>query len=257
MTMTTPRFLVPSWPAPANVTALATVRNLPGHSLPPFDAFNLGAHCGDDADAVAANRRRLIELAGLPSPPHWLSQVHGAVVHRATSREPAATPPHADAAVTDVPGAVLAILTADCLPVLFAAKDGSEIAAAHAGWRGLAAGVLEATVAAMHSAPENLLAWLGPAAGPAHYEIGEEVRTAFVADDPGAIACFAVTRPGHYLIDLYALARRRLAAVGVTAVSGGDLCTLSDATRFYSYRRDGRTGRMAALVGLREASAVL
>lgn len=248
--MTTSEFLVPEWSAPVNVAALTTVRNLPGHSLPPFETFNLGAHCDDHADAVTANRQRLIELADLPNPPHWLQQVHSVAVHRVQSRQPAAIPPQADAAVTDVPGTVLAILTADCLPVLFAVKDGSEIAAAHAGWRGLAAGVLEATVAAMRSTPENLLAWLGPAAGPAHYEIGEEVRNAFVGTDPGAAACFTATRSGHYLIDLYALARRRLATAGVTAVSGGNLCTISDAERFYSYRRDGRTGRMASLIWL-------
>lgn len=242
----------PVWPAPPNVRAAVTTRGLPGASKPPFDAFNLGAHCGDAADAVAANRQRLIELATLPHPPHWLSQVHGTGVHRVLSREPVSTPPQADAAVTDVPGAVLAILTADCLPVLFATKDGSEIAAAHAGWRGLAAGMLEATVAAMHSAPVNILAWLGPAAGPAHYEIGEEVRAAFVDADSAAATCFVATRPGHWLVDLYALARSRLAAAGVTTVSGGSLCTISDPQRFYSWRRDGRTGRMASLVWLRE-----
>lgn len=248
--MTTEHLIRPDWPVPPNVCAAVTTRLLSGASQPPFDAFNLGAHCGDAADAVAANRQRLIDLAAFPHPPHWLAQVHGVAVQRVTSREPVTTPPQADAAVTDVPGAVLAILTADCLPVLFATKGGSEIAAAHAGWRGLAAGVLEATVAAMHSAPENLLAWFGPAAGPAHYEIGEEVRAAFVDPDPAAATCFVATRPGHWLVDLYALARRRLAAAGVTAVSGGDLCTISDPQRFYSYRRDGRTGRMASLLWL-------
>ncbi|NLB12725.1 MAG: peptidoglycan editing factor PgeF [Gammaproteobacteria bacterium] len=248
--MTTEHLIQPDWPAPQNVCAAVTTRLLPGASQPPFDAFNLGAHCGDAVDAVAANRQRLIELAALPHPPHWLSQVHGTGVHRVLSREPVSMPRQADAAVTDVPGAVLAILTADCLPVLFATKNGSEIAAAHAGWRGLAAGVLEATVAAMRSAPENILAWLGPAAGPAHYEIGEEVRAAFVDTDAAAATCFVATRPGHWLVDLYALARRRLAAAGVTAVSGGDLCTISDPQLFYSWRRDGRTGRMASLVWL-------
>lgn len=248
--MTTEHLIQPDWPAPQNVCAAVTTRLLPGASQPPFDAFNLGAHCGDAVDAVAANRQRLIELAALPHPPHWLSQVHGTGVHRVLSREPVSMPRQADAAVTSVPGAVLAILTADCLPVLFATKNGSEIAAAHAGWRGLAAGVLEATVAAMRSAPENILAWLGPAAGPAHYEIGEEVRAVFVDPDPAAATCFVATRPGHWLVDLYALARRRLAAAGVTAVSGGDLCTISDPQRFYSWRRDGRTGRMASLVWL-------
>ena len=248
--MTMAEFITPDWPAPATVSALTTVRNLPGYSKPPFDAFNLGTHCGDEAKIVAASRQSLVELAGLPNPPHWLQQVHGVAVHRVQSREPGAPPPQADAAVTDIPGAVLAILTADCLPILFAAKDGGEVAAAHAGWRGLAAGVLEATVAAMRSASGSIVAWLGPAAGPAHYEIGEEVRTAFVDHDPGAATCFTFTRPGHHRIDLYGLARRRLAAAGVTAISGGDLCTISDATRFYSYRRDGRTGRMATLVWL-------
>lgn len=248
--MTTTDFLVPDWPAPANIAALVTTRNMPGSSAPPFDAFNLGAHCGDDIAAVQANRQRLVALAGLPSAPHWLTQVHGVAVHRVQSCEPGATPPQADAAITDVPGAVLAILTADCLPVLFAARDGSEVAAAHAGWRGLASGVLEATVAAMRSPPGHIIAWLGPAAGSARYEIGEEVRASFIDQDPGAAVCFNATRPGHYLIDLYALARRRLAAVGVTAVSGGDACTIGDAARFYSFRRDARTGRMATLVWL-------
>lgn len=248
--MSTESLIQADWPAPRTVRAVVTTRLLPGVSQPPFDAFNLGIHCGDDAAAVVANRQRLIELAGLPHPPHWLSQVHGVAVQRLDSPEPALQPPQADAAVTDVPGVVLAILTADCLPVLFAAKDGSEIAAAHAGWRGLAGGVLEATVHALNSAPENLIAWLGPAAGPQRYEISEEVRAAFVEHDPDAAACFTPTRPGHWLMDLYALARRRLAAAGVTAVSGGGLCTISDPARFYSYRRDGRTGRMATLLWL-------
>jgi YfiH family protein len=152
--------------------------------------------------------------------------------------------------VTDAPGVVLAILSADCLPVLLAAREGSEIGAAHAGWRGLAAGVLEATVAAMHTPPAGLLAWLGPAAGPAAYEVGEEVRAAFVDADPAAAAAFHATRPGHWHADLYALARRRLASVGVTAVSGGTRCTLSEPQAFFSHRRDGRSGRMATLAWL-------
>lgn len=150
--------------------------------------------------------------------------------------------------MTSTPGTVLAILTADCLPVIFAADDGSEVGAAHAGWRGLAAGVLENTVAAMRAAPERLLAWLGPAAGPQAYEVGEEVRDAFLVHDARAAEVFAATRPGHWLVDLYALARRRLAAAGVNRVHGGGLCTMSDPQRFYSHRRDRRTGRMATLV---------
>lgn len=241
-------FLIPDWPAAPGIRACVTTRRLPGASQPPFDAFNLGARCGDAPDAVRANRARLVELAALPGAPHWLSQVHGAAVHEVTTRAPGPDEPEADAAVTRVPGAVLGVLSADCLPVLFAARDGSVVAAAHAGWRGLAAGVLEATVAAMRAPPGEILAWLGPAAGPARYEIGSEVRAAFVDADAAATACFIPTRAGHFLIDLYALARRRLAAAGIARVHGGSLCTLSDPARFYSYRRDGRTGRMAALV---------
>lgn len=244
-------FILPEWPAPATVLALSTTRSVRGCSAAPFDRFNLGAHCGDLPQAVAQNRQRLIELAKLPHPPHWLQQVHGVAVHRVASCHPGATPPQADAAVTTVPGAVLAVLSADCLPVLFAAKEGGEVAAAHAGWRGLAAGVLEACVAAMQSPPAQLLAWLGPAAGPGHYEIGAEVRAAFVTSDPGAAACFVASRPGHYRMDLYALARRRLQACGIRAIHGGTHCTIAEAGRFYSYRRDGVTGRMASLICLR------
>jgi polyphenol oxidase len=239
------------WPAPARVRAFTTLRRglAVGESLPPFDAFNLGARCGDDPAAVAHNRAALGWVGELPAPPHWLRQVHGTGVARIAHPEPAsAEEPVADAAVTDVAGVVLAILTADCLPVLFCAADGGEVGAAHAGWRGLAAGVLEHTVAAMHTPAAGLLAWLGPAAGPAAYEVGEEVRAAFVDIDAGAAAAFAPTRPGHFLCDLYALARRRLGALGVARVSGGQHCTIRDAARFYSHRRDGRSGRMASLI---------
>ncbi len=236
------------WPAPANVHAFSTTRDGPGVSLPPFDRFNLGARCGDDPVHVAANRAALIASAGLPSSPAWLRQVHGIRVVR-VDRAPAPGDgePEADAAVTAVPGVVLAILTADCLPVLFCDRAGTEVGAAHAGWRGLAAGVLEATVAAMHSRPGELLAWIGPAAGPAHYEVGAEVRDAFVANDPGAGIAFVSTRPGHWLVDLPMLARRRLAAAGLHAVHGGTECTIADASRHFSFRRDGGTGRLATL----------
>ena len=156
--------------------------------------------------------------------------------------------PVADAAVASTPGSVLAILTADCLPVVFASAAGDEVGAAHAGWRGLAGGVLEATVAAMRTPADRLIAWLGPAAGPQAYEIGEEVFRAFVDRDAAAAAAFVATRPGHWRVDLYALARRRLARAGVTRVFGGGLCTISDPQRFFSHRRDARTGRMATLV---------
>lgn len=251
--MPTTEFIHPAWPAPGSVAALVATRTLAGHSQPPFDRFNLGLHCGDEPGAVAANRERLVELARLPNPPHWLAQIHGSQVRRIERASPGAVPAQADAVVTSVAGAVLAILTADCLPVLLCARDGSEVGAAHAGWRGLAAGVLEATVAAMRAPPAELLAWLGPAAGPARYEIGEEVFATFVDYDAQDVTCFRPTRPGHWLVDLYALARRRLAGVGVSAITGGDLCTIADATRFYSHRRDGRSGRMASLIWLRQA----
>ncbi|CAN5191231.1 peptidoglycan editing factor PgeF [soil metagenome] len=239
------------WDAPANVHAFTTTRDGPGVSLPPFDRFNLGARCGDAPAHVAGNRAALVKAGGLPSAPNWLQQVHGTRVVRldAPPRE-GADEPEADAAVTSTPGVVLAILTADCLPVVFCNRAGTEIAAAHAGWRGLAAGVLEATVAAMQSAPGDLLAWIGPAAGPAHYEIGTEVREAFVAGDPESSAAFVQTRPGHWLVDLPMLARRRLGAAGVYAVHGGTHCSIAGADKFFSHRRDGRSGRMATLAWL-------
>ncbi len=239
------------WPAPPGVRALTTTRHGLGVSQAPFDSFNLGIRCGDDPGAVLENRRQLEVALGLPSAPHWLRQVHGVEVARFETPPPAkageSDEPEADAAVTSTPGTVLAILTADCLPVVFAARDGSEVAAAHAGWRGLADGMLEATVAAMKTPASDIVAWLGPAAGPDAYEIGEEVFDAFVSGDAGAAVAFAPTRPGHWKVDLYALARRRLAAVGVTDVHGGGLCTISDPARFFSHRRDQRSGRIATL----------
>ena len=244
------------WPAPPGVRALTTLRHGLGVSQPPFDAFNFGSRCGDDADAVAENRRQLAAALQLPSAPRWLKQVHGIAV----ARQPGFDEPEADAAVTSVPGTVLAILTADCLPVVFAARDGSEVAAAHAGWRGLAGGVLEATVAAMHTPADQLIAWLGPAAGSQAYEVGGEVRDAFVSTDAAAAAAFVATRPGHWRVDLCALARRRLHAAGIqmSDIHGGGLCTISDPARFFSHRRatrdsNGRTGRIATLAWCADA----
>lgn len=224
-------YLLADWPAPANVHALTILRD------------------GDDPTAALEYRRRLRETLPLPSEPRWLRQVHGTTV----VIEPDQDLPEADAAVSSASGVVLAILTADCLPVLFCNEDGSEIAAAHAGWRGLSAGVLEATVATMHSPSDRILAWLGPAAGPEAYEIGEEVHDAFLAHDPRAEAAFVPTQPGHWHVDLYALARQRLADAGVAKVFGGGLCTISDPQRFYSYRRDQSTGRMASLIWMQPA----
>lgn len=234
------------WPAPPGVRALTTLRQGLGSSLAPFDALNLGLRCGDDTATVSKNRHHLAAALQLPSAPRWLRQVHGVDV----AIEPGDDEPEADASVTSIPGTVLAILTADCLPVVFAAKVGSEIAAAHAGWRGLADGVLEATVAAIRTPADAIVAWLGPCAGPQAYEIGEEVFDAFVSRDARAETGFAATRPGHWKVDLYALARQRLVEAGIAMenIHGGGRCTISDPSRFFSHRRDQRTGRMATLV---------
>lgn len=241
------------WPAPPGVRALTTRRHGAGISPAPFAQFNLGNRHAADGDSpanVEHNRQLLQQGLALPSAPHWLRQVHSSTVLRFDAAPVAgASEPVADAAVTSVPGVVLAILTADCLPVVFAATDGSEIGAAHAGWRGLADGMLEATVAAMQTAPSQLRAWLGPAAGPAEYEIGEEVYHAFVGHDAAAAAAFVATRAGHWKVDLFALARQRLQVAGVDAgnIHGGTVSTMADPD-LYSHRRDRRTGRMATLV---------
>ncbi|HEY0878363.1 MAG TPA: peptidoglycan editing factor PgeF [Zeimonas sp.] len=252
--------IVPQWAAPARVRALSTTRRggvsegawgllggAPG-------GLNLGARCGDEPAAVEQNRRRLAQAVG--SMPLWLEQVHGNVVHRVVAARAAGTPdapePRADASVTDVPGVVLAVLTADCLPVLFADAKGRVVGAAHAGWRGLAEGVLERTVSAMRdlATPDaRLLAWLGPAIGPGAFEVGDEVRERFCDVDALAAQAFAAgARRGKWLADLHALARMRLARAGVRGVTGAARCTVQNAADFYSYRRDGRCGRMASLV---------
>ncbi|UPG85067.1 peptidoglycan editing factor PgeF [Luteibacter aegosomatis] len=234
----------PEWEAP--VGAAVSTRQGPGVSEGPYARFNLGLRSGDDVDAVRANRAALVTALGLPGEALWLRQVHGTAVAEAV---PGAEEPEADAAVASGPGRVLAILTADCLPVLFVSSDGRTIGAAHAGWRGLAAGVLERTVERM--AAHGVQAWLGPAIGAVSYEVGEEVRAAFVDGDAGAASAFTATRPGHWLCDLYALARRRLAAAGVGRVSGGGFDTFTD-ERLYSYRRDGaKSGRFASLIWTR------
>ncbi len=234
--------LLPDWPAPDNVHAFTTLRG-GGVSAPPYAQWNLADHVGDDAAAVATNRQYLRSEYGLPQEPRWLQQVHGrAVVDAARTQEAV----QADGSFSTETGVVCAVLTADCLPVLFCSPDGRRVAAAHAGWRGLAAGVLEATVDAMGGG--ELLAWLGPAIGPDNFEVGAEVRAAFVRPEPAAAATFRESRPGHWYADLYALARLRLASCGVTEVFGGGLCTFQDAERFYSFRRDGVTGRMASVI---------
>ncbi|HAI58303.1 MAG TPA: peptidoglycan editing factor PgeF [Xanthomonadaceae bacterium] len=249
MSATPPFFLAADWPAPAAVRGGSTRRRGLGVSPAPFDTLNLGGHrtaSGDSAEHVIANRAALREALDLPAAPLWLKQVHGRRVVDADSAHD--EEPEADAAVTRRAGVVLTVLHADCLPVLLCADDGAVLGAAHAGWRGLAAGVVEATVAAMRVPGERVVAWLGPAAGPSNYEVGEEVRAAFVDGDAGAAMAFVPTRPGHWRVDLYALARRRLAALDVMRVHGGGRCTIGEADAFFSHRRDARTGRMASLL---------
>ena len=252
--MTEAPWIAADWPAPPGVRAITTRRFGAGVSQAPFETFNLGLRSGDDVDAVSENRQQLFDLLTLPSAPHWLQQVHGVDVVRLDAESSSSLEPVADAAVTDIEGKVLAILTADCLPAVFAASDGSELAAAHAGWRGLAAGVLESTVNAMRIPPQNLVVWLGPAAGPQAYEVGAEVRDAFMAHDPAAASAFVETRAGHWKVDLYALAKQRLAAIGMDPanVFGGGRCTISEPNDFFSHRRDGRSGRIATLVWMTE-----
>ncbi len=245
----TDSWLFPDWPAPATVRAVVTTRLGPGVSTAPFDRLNLGLRSGDDVDVVQANRGGLQQALALPAAPRWLHQVHGTTVAE-LGPLPSDDEPQADAAVSHLPGTVLAILTADCLPVLFCTADGREIAAAHAGWRGLANGVLEQTLTQLRAPRERILAWLGPCIGAASYEVGEEVRTAFVDVDLRAASCFTATRPGHWQCNLAALARLRLQAAGVSSIDGGGFDTLTD-PRFYSYRRDGeRSGRFASLIWL-------
>ena len=237
-----PEWIVPQWPAPPRVRAFVTTRH-GGVSEGAFASLNLGIRGGDDPARVAENRRRV--RAHLPAEPAWLLQVHGTSVVDAAARDPSHP---ADAAVARAAGAVCAVLVADCLPVLLCDERGARVAAAHAGWRGLAAGVHENTVAAMGADPGRLIAWMGPAIGPRAFEVGPEVREAFVAGDPGAGEAFAAHRPGKYLADLYALARRRLERAGVARVHGGGFCTHSETHRFFSHRRGKESGRMGAFI---------
>lgn len=236
--------ITPRWSSPARVRAAFILRT-GGVSTRPFDSLNLGAHVGDAPEAVAENRLRVHQHLKLPVEPAWLQQAHGANV--VDLDMPLRQAP-ADASVTRSPGRVCAILVADCMPVLFAARDGSVVGAAHAGWRGLAAGVLEKTVAKIGVEPQRLLAWMGPAISQKHFEVGDDVRAAFLAEDIQSAAAFKANSRGRWQCDLYALARRRLSALGVSAISGGGWCTYADAARFFSFRRDGQCGRMAALI---------
>lgn len=252
--------LIPDWPLPPGVHAAVTTRDLPGASPSPFERGNLGSRCGDAPGHVAANRAVLRQALALPSEPVWLRQVHGIAVHEAAAPGDPDRDHHddpiADAVYCDRAGLVCAILTADCLSLLFCSEDGGEVAAAHAGWRGLAAGVIEATLARFRAAPAQIRVWLGPAIAGSSYEVGDEVRAAFLNVDAQAADAFVATRPGHWLCDLVTLAHQRLRAAGVQEISGGGFDTLAD-PRFYSHRRGHPTGRFASLIWIEPARAPL
>lgn len=235
--------IIPDWPAPPNVRVLQTTRR-GGLSKPPYDSLNLGDHVGDDAMSVATNRQTL--SGHVPSEPVWLNQVHGIQVINAAT---AGCLPEADAAYATAHRTVCCVMTADCLPILVCDDSGTVVAAIHAGWRGLLNGVIEQSIAAMQAQPSDLMAWLGPAIGPAAFEVGDDVRGAFLQRNIEADAAFS--RSGSkWLADIYLLARQRLGGCGITRVYGGNLCTFSDTLRFFSYRRDGVTGRMATMIWL-------
>ncbi|MBE0486704.1 peptidoglycan editing factor PgeF [Marinobacter sp.] len=244
--------LRPVWQAPSHIKALCTTRK-GGASLPRWCSLNLGSHVGDNPEQVAENRHRLADFTGLSAGNlGWLNQVHGTDVVELTPANVSVVTT-ADASYTHHPGIACAILTADCLPVILTDAEGSVVGAAHAGWRSLCGGVLENLITAMAVPPADLRAWLGPAIGPDNFEVGPEVRAAFVEQNPEAADAFtqAGARPGRFMADIYQLATQRLNKVGVLSVSGGGLCTVNDKDRFYSYRRDGQTGRMATLVWLK------
>jgi hypothetical protein len=236
--------VTPDWPAPKNVRTLQTTR-LGGISSAPYDSLNLGDHVGDAPLAVERNRILLNTL--LPSEPVWLEQVHGTIVANA---DMASCLPQADACIARHRDAVCVVMTADCLPVLLCDTQGSVVGAVHAGWKGLAAGVVEATVQAMEVAPQNLMAWLGPAISQSAFEVGDEVRAVFVDADPQAAAALVPGQHGKYFADIYTLARLRLNALGITQIYGGGYCTYRERERFFSYRRDGVTGRMGTFIWL-------
>ncbi|ETT06263.1 polyphenol oxidase [Providencia alcalifaciens] len=236
--------IFPEWPQPKNISTCSTTR-IGGVSHPPFDSLNLGDHVEDLPEAVRENRHRLEELAQLPQQPVWLEQVHGTHVLHLTGNQ--IKNRQADAVYTNQVGQVCAIMTADCLPVLFCSRDGQEVAAAHAGWRGLCNGVLENTLAQFKAQSSDIIAWMGPAIGPNKFEVGAEVKQAFVSQSADLAEAF-VSQNDKFLANIYLLARKKLLKAGISAVYGGEFCTVSDENRFFSYRREGKTGRMASLI---------
>lgn len=238
-------YLIPNWPAPKNIKAYFTLR-MDGQSKPPYESFNLGKHSGDNENVVAANRKQLMQELNLDQPPVWLNQVHG---NQVVSADAVINTTSADALYTQQKNLVCAILTADCMPLFLCDREGTVVALAHAGWRGLAAGVIENTVAAMKIPAENILAWMGPAMGPQKFEVGPEVREIFLSVDKAAEIAFAPLPNQKWLANIYLLAQQRLQKSGVTAIYGGDHCTYTEKEKFFSYRRDGKqSGRMAALI---------
>ncbi|MGA9855529.1 MAG: peptidoglycan editing factor PgeF [Gammaproteobacteria bacterium] len=241
-------WIVPDWPAPAAVRAASTTRQ-GGVSTGVYASLNLGTHVGDAPDSVAENRRRLCAALNLHKQPHWLKQTHSAHVAHLNDDDPKQSLT-ADAAITQSTDECCVVMTADCLPVLFCERTGQTVAAAHAGWRGMVAGVLEATVAAMRTPVDDIFAWLGPAIGPSVYEVGEEVRVALLQDQPQAEQAFEPVTTGKWRCDLYLLASQRLRQAGIRHIYGGGFCTYTERERFFSYRRDGECGRMATLIWL-------
>lgn len=237
--------IAPSWPAPSHIRACTTTRG-GGVSRPPYHSLNLAHHVGDRAEAVKANRIRLQQSLLLPSEPSWLEQIHGKRIVSA-SQGPGQ---RGDASIACEPGPVCAILTADCLPLLLCDRKGTRVAAVHAGWRGLAAGIIEAAISALEIPEDRLLAWLGPAIGPSAFEVGSEVREVFLEQDRRHASAFRAHGQNRWLADIYQLARQYLTQQGVRSIYGGPYCTVTDSQRFYSYRREGPTGRMATLIWL-------
>ena len=238
-------WITPEWPAPANIKAVITTRS-GGVSVVPRDSLNLGYKAGDDPAAVTQNRA--IVEALMPQKPKWLAQIHGT---RVLNADEIADSPEADASVAHQRGTVCAVMIADCLPVLFTNRSGTRVATAHAGWRGLSGGVIANTVQALRDAgddPADLLAYIGPGIGPTAFEVGADVYQAFTAQDAASAGAFVHHAPGKWLADLFTLARRALARAGVTQIYGGGQCTYADPQRFFSYRRDKVTGRMAAFI---------
>jgi len=240
-------WLKPTWSLPAQVQAVSSTR-LGGISQAPYAGFNLGDHVADDAQHVQANRAHLVTTLGLPAEPLWLQQVHSQVVIEADAWQPGI---QADGCIARSPGQVCLVMTADCLPILLADTAGTLVAAVHAGWRGLCHGIIEQAITQMACSGE-LVAWIGPAIGAQHFEVDASVRSAFIHTDglETVRVAFQPNRPGHWLADLVYLAKCRLHCMGVKAVFGGDWCTYAEQRRFYSYRREGQTGRMASLIWL-------